>query len=116
MCDGTVLGGAKTAEKNVKTGVKPQRCASASKPAAASWRSCRARARIYNPIEGAFSKLKTFLRRLQARTRKALEAAIDARGSTILFAVRRRQSGSAFVLQNLNVPGVKYSVRRLSAR
>ena len=30
----------------------------------------------FNPIEGAFSKLKTFLRRVQARTREALEAAI----------------------------------------
>src|SRR5205814_1782324 len=30
----------------------------------------------FNPIEGAFSKLKTFLPRVQARTREALEAAI----------------------------------------
>ena len=36
-----------------------------------------------NPIEGAFSKLKTFLRRVQARTREALEAAIGAGLQTI---------------------------------
>ena len=37
----------------------------------------------FNPIEGAFSKLKTFLRRVQARTREALEVAIDAGLQTI---------------------------------
>jgi transposase len=37
----------------------------------------------FNPIEGAFSKLKAFLRRAQARTREALEAAIDAGLQTI---------------------------------
>jgi transposase len=37
----------------------------------------------FNPIEGAFSKLKTFLRRVQARTREALEAAIGAGLQTI---------------------------------
>jgi transposase len=37
----------------------------------------------FNPIEGAFSKLKTFLRRVQARTREALETAIDAGLQTI---------------------------------
>jgi transposase len=37
----------------------------------------------FNPIEGAFSKLKTFLRRVGARTREALEAAIDAGLQTI---------------------------------
>jgi transposase len=30
----------------------------------------------FNPIEGAFSKLKTFLRRVQARTREGLEVAL----------------------------------------
>ena len=37
----------------------------------------------FNPIEGAFSKLKAFLRRVQARTREALEAAIDVGLQTI---------------------------------
>ena len=37
----------------------------------------------FNPIEGAFSKLKTFLRRVQARTREALEAAIGEGLQTI---------------------------------
>jgi transposase len=37
----------------------------------------------FNPIEGAFSKLKTFLRRVGARTREALEAAIDTGLQTI---------------------------------
>jgi transposase len=37
----------------------------------------------FNPIEGAFSKLKTFLRRVQARTRAALEVAIGAGLQTI---------------------------------
>src|SRR2546423_5889540 len=37
----------------------------------------------FNPIEGAFSKLKTFLRRVQARTREALEAAIGPGLETI---------------------------------
>jgi transposase len=37
----------------------------------------------FNPIEGAFSKLKTFLRRVQARTREALEEAIGAGLQTI---------------------------------
>jgi transposase len=37
----------------------------------------------FNPIEGAFSKLKTFLRRVQARTREALQAAIGAGLHTI---------------------------------
>jgi transposase len=37
----------------------------------------------FNPIEGAFSKLKTFLRRVQARTREALEAAIGVGLQTI---------------------------------
>jgi transposase len=37
----------------------------------------------FNPIEGAFSKLKTFLRRVQARTREALEVAIGAGLQTI---------------------------------
>jgi transposase len=37
----------------------------------------------FNPIEGAFSKLKTFLRRVGARTREALEPAIDAGLQTI---------------------------------
>ena len=37
----------------------------------------------FNPIEGAFSKLKTFLPRVQARTREALEAAIGAGLETI---------------------------------
>jgi transposase len=37
----------------------------------------------FNPIEGAFSKLKTFLRRVQARTREGLEAAIGAGLQTI---------------------------------
>ena len=37
----------------------------------------------FNPIEGAFSKLKTFLRRVQARTREGLEAAIAAGLHTI---------------------------------
>jgi transposase len=37
----------------------------------------------FNPIEGAFSKLKTFLRRVQARTRELLEAAIGAGLQTI---------------------------------
>ena len=37
----------------------------------------------FNPIEGAFSKLKAFLRRVQARTREALEAAIGAGLQTI---------------------------------
>jgi transposase len=37
----------------------------------------------FNPIEGAFSKLKTFLRRVQARTREALEMAIGAGLRTI---------------------------------
>src|SRR2546423_915078 len=37
----------------------------------------------FNPIEGAFSKLKTFLRRVQARTREALELAIGAGLQTI---------------------------------
>ena len=32
----------------------------------------------FNPIEGAFSKLKAFLRRVQARTREGLEAALGA--------------------------------------
>ena len=32
----------------------------------------------FNPIEGAFSKLKGFLRRVQARTREALDAALGA--------------------------------------
>jgi transposase len=32
----------------------------------------------FNPIEEAFSKLKTYLRRAKARTREALESAIDA--------------------------------------
>jgi transposase len=37
----------------------------------------------FNPIEGAFSKLKTFLRRVQARTRELLEAAIGVGLRTI---------------------------------
>jgi transposase len=37
----------------------------------------------FNPIEGAFSKLKAFLRRVQARTREALEAALGAGLQTI---------------------------------
>jgi transposase len=37
----------------------------------------------FNPIEGAFSKLKTFLLRVQARTREGLEAAIGAGLQTI---------------------------------
>ena len=37
----------------------------------------------FNPIKGAFSKLKTFLRRVQARTREALEVAIGAGLQTI---------------------------------
>ena len=37
----------------------------------------------FNPIEGAFSKLKTFLRRVGARTREALEAAIGEGLQTI---------------------------------
>jgi transposase len=37
----------------------------------------------FNPIEGAFSKLKAFLRRVQARTREALEAAIGVGLQTI---------------------------------
>jgi transposase len=37
----------------------------------------------FNPIEGAFSKLKAFLRQAQARTREALEAAIGAGLQTI---------------------------------
>ena len=37
----------------------------------------------FNPIEGAFSKLKGFLRRVQARTREALEAALGAGLQTI---------------------------------
>ena len=37
----------------------------------------------FNPLEGAFSKLKTFLRRVQARTPEALEAAIGAGLETI---------------------------------
>jgi transposase len=37
----------------------------------------------FNPIEGAFSKLKAFLRRVGARTREELEAAIDAGLQTI---------------------------------
>lgn len=37
----------------------------------------------FNPIEGAFSKLKTFLRRAAARTRAALEAAIAQGLATI---------------------------------
>jgi transposase len=37
----------------------------------------------FNPIEGAFSKLKTFLRRVQARTREVLEASIGAGLQTI---------------------------------
>jgi transposase len=37
----------------------------------------------FNPIEGALSKLKAFLRRVGARTREALEAAIDAGLQTI---------------------------------
>jgi transposase len=37
----------------------------------------------FSPIEEAFSKLKTFLRRAEARTREALEAAIAAALATI---------------------------------
>ena len=37
----------------------------------------------FNPIEGAFSKLKSFLRRAAARTREHLEAAIAAGLATI---------------------------------
>ena len=37
----------------------------------------------FNPIEGAFSKLKAFLRRTAARTREHLEAAIAAGLATI---------------------------------
>ena len=37
----------------------------------------------FNPIEGAFSKLKGVLRRVQARTREALEAAIATGLQTI---------------------------------
>ena len=37
----------------------------------------------FDPIEGAFSKLKTVLRRVQARTREALEAAIGEGLQTI---------------------------------
>ena len=37
----------------------------------------------FNPIECAFSKLKAALRRAQARTQEALEAAIDAALLTI---------------------------------
>jgi transposase len=37
----------------------------------------------FNPLEGAFSKLKTCLRRAQARPREALEAAIGAGLPTI---------------------------------
>jgi transposase len=37
----------------------------------------------FNPIEGAFSKLKAFLRRVQARTRDDLEAALGAGLQTI---------------------------------
>jgi len=37
----------------------------------------------FTPIEQAFSKIKTFLRRAEARTRDALEAAITAALATI---------------------------------
>jgi transposase len=37
----------------------------------------------FTPIEHAFSKLKTFLRRVEARTREALEGAITAAFATI---------------------------------
>jgi transposase len=37
----------------------------------------------FNPIEGAFSKLKAFLRRVQARSREALDLAIGAGLQTI---------------------------------
>lgn len=37
----------------------------------------------FNPIEGAFSKLKAFLRRRAARTQRALERAITAGLATI---------------------------------
>lgn len=37
----------------------------------------------FNPIEGAFSKLKAFLRRAQARTREVLEVAVGAGLQTI---------------------------------
>jgi transposase len=40
----------------------------------------------FSPIEEAFSKLKTFLRRAEARTRDALEAAITAALATITAA------------------------------
>jgi hypothetical protein len=43
----------------------------------------RRKAALLPGIEGAFSKLKTFLRRVQARTREALEAAIGAGLQTI---------------------------------
>ena len=43
----------------------------------------RRKAALLPGIEGAFSKLKAFLRRVQARTREALEAAIGAGLETI---------------------------------
>jgi hypothetical protein len=43
----------------------------------------RRKAALLPGIEGAFSKLKTFLRRVQARTREALEVAIGEGLQTI---------------------------------
>jgi hypothetical protein len=54
----------------------PPRCANASKPANANGCSCRASRPDFNPIEEAFSKLKSYLRRVKARTRERLESAI----------------------------------------
>jgi transposase len=57
----------------------------------------------FNPIEGAFSKLKAFLRRAAARTRESLEAAIAA-GLATLSAPRMLRAGSstAATLNRLN--------------
>ena len=53
----------------------------------------RRKAALLPGIEGVFSKFKTFLRRVQARTREALEAAIGAGLQTITAQDARRWLG-----------------------
>lgn len=54
-----------------------------SKPGGARWCSCQDRDPDLNPIELAFSKIKAFVKRVGARTRSALDAAIAAALKTV---------------------------------
>ena len=59
----------------------------------------------FNPIEGAFGKLKNYLRRVAARSREALEAAITAGLATISApATPKAGSGTAATSHGFNRP------------